>query len=142
MNFNFSNCSDSKLKKCVIIRFLTQELSLILVDMKIGFPKAPLVHYTHTHLGFICISKTFVDLILVSSTCINKPLKPACYYFSFLVPVGHDSQGSSINTVCFYFFTVFQKCVSRIYDIGGDVSGWKGSVQECLEIPRAPMKTF
>lgn len=105
-----------------MIGFLTHELSFILVDLKIDFLRTPPAHYIHNQSEFICIKETFVDLILVSSTCINKPLKLACYYFSLLVPVGHDSWGSSINTVCFCFFTFFQKCVSRIYDVGGDVS--------------------
>lgn len=72
--------------------------------------------------GFICVRKTFVDLILVSSTCINKSLAPDCYYFSLLVPVGHNSWGCSINIICFYFYISFQTFLSRIYDIGGDVS--------------------
>lgn len=122
MNFNFwnsPNCEDSTFNMCIILGFLAHEPSF---NLKIDFLRTPLVHYIYNQSEFICIRETFVDLILVSSTCINKPLKLACYYVSLLVPGGHDSWGSSINTVCFYFFPFFQKCMSRIHDIGGDVS--------------------
>lgn len=69
-----------------------------------------------THPGrLVCLSKTCVDLILVSSTCINKPLTAACYWFSSLVPVGQESWGSFTNTVCFSFFPFVQNRVSRIH---------------------------
>lgn len=67
----------------------------------------------------ICVRKTFVDLILDSSTCVNKPPTAAHYYFSFLIPVGNASWGSSINTICIYFLFSFKNFAHRIYDIGG-----------------------